>query len=242
MTNHDESVKSQVNDVNEEEPFGSLSPIFAEPPITLSDLPTIPAVEPFEDEQSPERLKAIIRHMRKLSGRHEQSAVLEFVPRADGGKQFIVTFPEGDERAICRVFAQEVRREGVEDPAVCARLDAAYKRVQHAKRTVDAVEFTAATCGALAGDIIEAFTKLYEANQNGDALEAWNLVKRIHEQLEKPSLRPFLDFVESCRAERDMRTAQARMDALCVDRMHKAKEEGVDVEEVDEGGGDERNE
>lgn len=226
MDTRTESLDGEVDDGEE---FGSRSAVFAEPPTTLSDLPPIVDPELFEDEETPERLKAIIRHMRKLAGRRELSAMLEFVPMPNGGKRFVVTFPEGDELAICRVFAQEVRREGVEDPAVCARLNAAHEQVQRAKRTVDAVECTAAVCGDLAGDIIDVFNKLYMAHQDGDVVGVWDLVEQVHERLENQALIPFFDFLESCQAERVLRDAQKRMDALREDRLRKAKEEGVEV-------------
>ena len=227
-----DTITNQLNDQpSADEDFGSRAAVFSEPPITLSDLPPITDVYVFDDQDTPDRLKAIITHMRKLAGRRELSMVLEFLPLPDGGKRFVVTFPEGDEIAVCRLFAKEVRREGFEDAAVCARLDAAQGQVRRAKETVDSIESTAARLGALTGDIIESLNKLHKAHQIGDFEGKRDLIDAIHEQLQHPSLRPLLDFVESCRLDRELRAVQQQMDALYEDRVRKAKEEGVDVHE-----------
>lgn len=214
-----------------DEDFGSRAAVFSEPPITLSDLPPITDANVFDDEDTPDRLKAIIHHMRKLAGRHELSMMLEFLPLPEGGKRFVVTFPEGGEIAVCRLFAKEVRREGFEDAAVCARLIAAQEQVRRAKETVDSIESTAAMLGALTGDIIESFNRLYDTLQSKYVVDKTDLIEEIHEQLQHPSLRPLLDFVESCRLDRELRAVQKRMDALYEDRVWKAGEEGVKVDD-----------
>lgn len=198
---------------------GSLATVFNEPKVMLDELSPIPDVELFEDEQTPERLKAIIRHMRRLAGRREMSALFEFVPLPDGGKRFVVTFPEGDERALCHIVAEEVRRAGVEDPAVVGRLNAAYEQVKRAKAVVDAAGYTAFRVGALAGDIIEAFDKLQDADE--EAVQ--DLVEDIRKKLASPPLRPFLQFVDVCRAERTKQMAEEQIQQIREDLDGKGK-------------------
>jgi hypothetical protein len=193
----------------------SAANVFDEPKITLDGLSPVPDVELHEDETT-ERLKAIILHMRKLAGRRETSGLFEFSPKDDGGGgvRFIATFPEGDELAMCRMMATEMRRQGFEDPTIHAKLDAAYDQVRRAQKAVDAVESMAAACGALAGDIFEAFDKFYAANEDGDVATAVDVVEQVRERLNSPPFLPFRQFVEACRADRAMHEARRQMDQL----------------------------
>jgi len=185
-----------------EEELGSSAPVFSEPKPTFDDLSPISDIEIFEDVDTPERLKTIIRHMRKLAGRNELSILYELVPTPNG-KRLVITFPEKDEATFVRALAEDLRREGVEDPAVCARLNKAHEQVQRAHAVVLAVETSAGACGALAGDMIEAINGIHVAYQNGHEHTARELVEQIHNQLTSPKHRAFVQFAEQCRGLRD---------------------------------------
>jgi hypothetical protein len=197
--------------------------VFDEPKITLDPPAPVQDIELFEDEHTPDRLKAIIRHMRKLTGRRELSGLFEFCPRDGGGVRFIATFPEGDELAMCRMMANEMRRQGFEDPTIHTKLDEAYDQVRRAQKAVNNVESTAVVCAAITGDILEAFDKFYEAYEAGDIDGAMGIVQKVRDQIHAPSFLLFRNFIEACRADRAKHQAEQDMERLRKEQSGKGR-------------------
>jgi hypothetical protein len=189
---------------------GTHAAVFAEPVVTLEDLPPIGDVELFEDENTPERLKAIIRHMRKIAGRRELSALIEYVPTTGGGQRFVATFPEGDEQAMCRLFAEEGRRADFHDTKVIERLKAAADQVKRAEMACEHLEHTTITCVALAGDIVEAFEQIGKAIEDDEDYDrAMDIINDVRAQLANPNMGSFRSFINVCMAERGVIKAHA---------------------------------